>query len=114
MVPSMITVVETNQFIKRAEKRLSGPEKDDLIDYIAANPKAGVIIPKTGGVRKLRFAREGQGKSGSFRVVYYYYNEKNPVFLFEVFGKNEKSNISDQQKKALYKIIQQMKKGLKS
>ena len=110
----MITVTETAWFIKRAEKLLPSEEKSELIDYIATNPESGDVIAKTGGVRKLRYARKGQGKSGSFRVVYYYYNSENPVFLFDIFGKNEKSNISDNEKNELYKIIQELKKGLKS
>ncbi len=110
----MITVTETSWFIKRADKLLPKEEKKGLIDYIASHPEAGDVIANTGGVRKLRYARKGQGKSGSFRVVYYYYNTKNPVFLFDIFGKNEKSNISETEKNELYKIIQELKKGLKS
>ncbi len=85
---------------------MSAQERAGLAEYLAVNPEAGDIIAKTGGVRKLRFAREGQGKSGSFRIIYYYYNPKNPVFLFEVFGKNEKENISEKEKNELYKIVQ--------
>lgn len=110
----MITVTETAWFTKRAEKLLPLEEKMELINYIASNPKSGDVIAKTGGVRKLRYARKGQGKSGSFRIVYYYYNAKNPVFLFEIFGKNEKSNISDAEKVELQKIIKELKKELKS
>ena len=110
----MVTVTETAWFIKRAEKLLPSEEKSELIDYIATNPESGDVIAKTGGVRKLRYARKGQGKSGSFRVVYYYYNPENPVFLFDIFGKNEKSNISEAEKNELYKIIQELKRGLKS
>ncbi len=110
----MVTVVETARFIKKAEKLMSIHEKAELIDFIAANPEAGDIISKTGGVRKLRFAREGHGKSGSFRVIYYYYNINNPIFLFSVYGKNEKANISDAEKNMLYKIIQKIKQELKS
>ena len=76
----MITVTETEQFIRKAEKLMSVSEKTELINYVASDPKRGEIIPKT-GVRKLRFAREGQGKSGSYRVIYYYYDESNPVLL---------------------------------
>ena len=93
---------------------MSLEEKSGLIDYIASNPESGDIIAKTGGVRKLRYAREGQGKSGSFRVVYYYYDKNHPVFLFDVFGKNEKANISDVEKNEFYKAIQILKKELKS
>ncbi len=109
----MITVTETAAFIKEAAKLMSQSERTELINYIAANPKAGDVIAKTGGVRKLRFAREGQGKSGSFRIIYYYYDLQNPVYLFTVFGKNEKSNLSNTEKNALYKIVQAIKKELK-
>ncbi|GJL49768.1 MAG: hypothetical protein NPIRA01_09950 [Nitrospirales bacterium] len=88
-------------------------EKDDLIGTIARNPKACEVIPRTGGVRKLRVAREGQGKSGSFRLIYYYYDKKNPVFQFTVFGKNEKTNITDAEKRAYYKGIHILKKEMK-
>jgi hypothetical protein len=110
----MITVTETEQFIRKAEKLMSAVDRTDLINYVASDPKRGEIIPKTGGVRKLRFAREGQGKSGSYRVIYYYYDEHNPVLLFTVFGKNERANITDAEKKALYTVIQAIKKEMKS
>jgi len=110
----MITVIETAQFLKKSKQIMAQGEKDDLIDTIARNPKAGEVIPKTGGVRKLRVAKEGQGKSGSFRSIYYYYDHNNPVFLFTVFGKNEKANLTDAEKNALYKIVQQIKKEMKT
>jgi len=109
----MITVIETAQFIKKVKQIMTQAEKDDLIDTIARNPKAGEVIPKTGGVRKLRVAREGHGKSGSFRLIYYYYDKKNPVFLFTVYGKNEKANITDAEKQAYYRGIQILKKEMK-
>lgn len=94
----MITVIETLQFTRKAEKLMSAKERPALINVIATYPEAGDIIPKAGGVRKIRIAREGHGKSGSFRVIYYYYTENNPVLLFTVFGKNERANISDAEK----------------
>lgn len=78
----MITVIETGQFIKKAKQIMSQGEKDDLIDTIARDPEAGEVIPKTGGVRKLRMAREGQGKSGSFRAIHYYYDREKTLFFF--------------------------------
>jgi mRNA-degrading endonuclease RelE of RelBE toxin-antitoxin system len=110
----MITVVETQSFIKIAEKLMSARERTALIETIARNPEAGSVIPKTGGVRKLRFAQEGKGKSGSYRVIYYYYDEKNPVLLFTVFGKNQKINLSESEKNELYQIVQEIKKAMKS
>jgi len=110
----MITILEMNMFRKKAEKIMSADERTELINFIASNPERGDVISKTGGVRKIRFAREGQGKSGSYRVIYYFYDDQNPVVLFTVFGKNERSNISDAEKNALYQIIQEIKKEFKS
>ncbi len=89
---------------------MSVSEKCGFIDFIARNPLSGDVVKGTGGVRKVRFARDGQGKSGSFRIVYYYYDNEHPVILFTVFSKGEKSNISDAEKNALYKIVQLIKK----
>jgi len=76
-----------------------------LIDAIAANPIAGDLIPGTGGARKLRWARPGGGKKGGFRVIAYHHSEGIPVFLLDIYGKNEKSNISDAEANALAKIL---------
>ena len=54
-------------------------EPDD--DHLAARPKAGVLIEGTGGVRKLRWARDGRGKSGGVRVIYYFHSEAMPLYL---------------------------------
>ncbi len=110
----MITIIETQQFADKASKVINAVIKDKLFDFIARNPKAGDIIPGTGGIRKLRFATPGKGKRGGVRVIYYYYNDKNPVLLFTVFGKNEKSNLTDKDKNTLYAIVQKIKKEMKS
>jgi hypothetical protein len=73
----------------------------------------GDLIPGTGGVRKMRFAVQGKGKSGGVRVIYYFYNKKNPLLLFTLFGKNEKSDLSEKEKNVLYKVIQDIKQRMK-
>lgn len=108
----MITVVETRLFADKAEKLLSVAEKDELINFLAVNPESGDLIPGTGGVRKLRFAAEGRGKRAGVRVIYYYYNVKNPILLFTVFGKNEKSDLTQKERNILYDIIQAIKKEM--
>lgn len=60
----MRTVVETPTFSRQADKLFSEDDKRELIDLLAASPMAGVEIPVTGGVRKLRFAAAGHGKRG--------------------------------------------------
>lgn len=92
---------------------MTAAEKAALIKLVAQDPEAGDIIPRTGGVRKLRVASKGRGKSGGYRVIYYFYNDKNPVLLFTVYGKNEKSDLTRQEEKELYAVIQAIKKEMK-
>ena len=110
----MITIIETQQFAGKADKIMSAAEKDELFDFIARNPKEGDVISGTGGVRKLRFAIQGKGKRGGVRVIYYYYDDRNPVLLFTVFGKNEKSDLTKKEKNILYGIVQDIKEEMKS
>ena len=50
-----MTVVETAEFLKRAARLMPESEREDLVEYVGANPEAGGIIPETGGVRKRRW-----------------------------------------------------------
>jgi hypothetical protein len=109
----MQTVVEMNHYSTRAEKLLTKSERDTVIDTVAADPLRGDPIAGTGGIRKLRFAKEGKGKSGGVRIIYYYYNERAPIFLFSLFGKNEKENLSKAELNNLAQVATAIKKGLK-
>ena len=71
----MHTVVALPEYLRQAERLLSEQARTDLVDYLAAHPKAGVIIRGAGGIRKLRWARAGMGKSGGVRVIYYYHDK---------------------------------------
>jgi len=64
-------IAELPTYSRLADKLLSAEERQDLIDYLAGHPRAGDIMEGTGGVRKLRWRRGGQGKSGGVRVIYY-------------------------------------------
>lgn len=79
--------------------------KDSFIHYIAKNPLAGDLISGTGGARKVRWVGTNKGKSGGVRVIYYYYNLGTPIFLFTAYGKNQRANITMNEKNLLKKII---------
>jgi hypothetical protein len=105
----LITVAETPEYIRRAAKLLSHSERDELVEYVAANPKAGDLIQGTGGIRKLRWARSGRGKSGGARVIYYFHSEVLPLYLLTVFGKGEKADLSQAERNELAKLVQILK-----
>lgn len=110
----MHTIVEIPQYSRKADKLLSEIEKNEIISYLAFHPKAGEILTGTGGIRKIRWKREGKGKSGGVRIIYYYHNENIPLFLLSIFGKGEMANISKPERNALAKLtkilIQQYKR----
>jgi len=65
------------------------------------NPAAGDEIKGTGGARKVRFAGKGKGKSGGYRVITFYSGNDIPVFLLNVFAKNEKIDLSQAERNDL-------------
>jgi hypothetical protein len=75
-----ITVAET-LFIRQAADVLSDEERSTFVDFIARNPEAVDVIPETGGVRKIRWSRQGSGKRGGVRVAYFYYRSDVPLYL---------------------------------
>ncbi|MBT8069359.1 MAG: type II toxin-antitoxin system RelE/ParE family toxin [Gammaproteobacteria bacterium] len=106
----MITVAETEQFQRKASRLLTDNEIVELVAYLAMQPSAGVLIQGGGGIRKLRWARSGVGKSGGVRVIYYFHSAKMPLYLLTLFGKNEKSTISLEEKSALSKSVKKLVK----
>ncbi|WP_177428243.1 type II toxin-antitoxin system RelE/ParE family toxin, partial [Candidatus Venteria ishoeyi] len=60
------------------------------------------------GIRKLRWARADKGKSGGVRVIYYFHSDMMPLYLLAVFGKNEKANISAEEKHILSKAVKEL------
>jgi mRNA-degrading endonuclease RelE of RelBE toxin-antitoxin system len=89
---------------------LSRDERADMIAALASNPLAGDVIPGLGGVRKLRFAPKGRGKSGAFRVIYYVLTDDLPVLALLIYGKNEQSDLSSAQRKAIAALVMDIKR----
>ncbi len=103
------TVAETPEYVRCAAKLLSAQERTDVVAYLAANPRAGDLMQGTGGIRKLRWARGGRGKSGGVRVIYYFYSEAVPLYLLTVFGKNERANLSQAERNQFADFVETLK-----
>lgn len=101
----MQTVAETPEYIRRADKLLSDDERRDVLQYLAAHPRAGDLMEGTGGVRKLRWARGGRGKSGGVRVIYYFHSDAMPLYLLTLFAKNERANLSKAERNELAELV---------
>ena len=99
---AMHTVAETHAFRRQAQAAgMTEAEIERLILRVAADPAAGVVIPDTGGCRKLRVAGRGKGKSGGFRTITFYSGRQMPVFLLAVFSKGERADLTPTERNGL-------------
>lgn len=101
----LATVTELPEYIRRSEELLSEADRKTVIDYLAEHPRSGDVMEGTGGIRKLRWGRGNRGKSGGVRVIYYYHDERIPLYLLTVFGKNEQSNLSRAERNELARLV---------
>jgi hypothetical protein len=106
-----MTVIETPGFLRDAASMLTNREQIDVISFLAANPEAGEIMSETGGGRKLRWRAGGRGKRGGVRVVYYYHNQSLPLFMLNVFAKNEKANLTQAERNEMKTLIPRLIAG---
>lgn len=81
----------------------------DAIATIAANPLCGALLEGTNGLRKVQFAVGSKGKSGGIRIIYYWFSENAPIFLFDVFKKGEKDNLSKAERNDLARLAERLK-----
>ena len=88
----MHTVIETEIFTKYAAGVWNEATYSEFVTYIAANPLVGDIIPQSGGCRKVRWARQGTGKSGGVRVIYFFTVHECVVLLI-VYAKSKFDNL---------------------
>ena len=87
--------------------------KTEFVNYIAMHPNEGDLIPGTGGIRKIRWQASGHGKRGGARVIYYVYDEENPIYLLFAYPKNVQDNISEKEKRVLASVVTALKTGMK-
>ena len=85
--------IETSTFTKLIDTYLTGDEYLGLQGFLLKYPDAGKIVRGSGGVRKLRWAISGKGKSGGIRVIYYWKQQDDEIWLLTVYGKSERATI---------------------
>ena len=110
MKDTLITIVEHDHYLKQARKLLKEEQIDEIAEILATKPKAGEIMQGTGGFRKMRYAGvHGKGKSGGMRVIYFFVTADKEVHLVEIYGKNEKDNLTKTQRNELAKLASLLK-----
>lgn len=89
----MFTFIELPSFEQIRERYLNDEEFRALQHSLLQNPKAGEVIPGSGGCRKLRWQAEGRGKRGGLRIIYFLRPAQDHIILVTLYGKNVRENI---------------------
>jgi hypothetical protein len=89
----MYSFIETRLFSRLVAGYLSDQEYSRLQDALVRDPEAGSVIPGSGGVRKLRWGRAGQGKRGGMRFIYYLKRRDGVIWMLTIYAKSEASDI---------------------
>lgn len=99
-------IIETPIFTKLISGLMSDDEYKDLQEALVTRPEMGALIKNSGGLRKVRWSLEGRGKSGGVRVIYYWMNTDDQLYMLLAYPKNEQENLTDAQVSALRKIVE--------
>jgi len=99
-----VEFIESHIFEKQANALFSDDEFALFQGFLFSNPKAGAVIQQTGGLRKVRWAIQGKGKSGGVRVIYFYVALAAQIRLIAIYKKGIKDDLSVGEKKILRKL----------
>lgn len=94
---------------KWKELGLSDEILRDLQNILLKNPKSGDVIQGTGGLRKIRIPLEDTGKRGGGRILYVDVELKDTIYFINVYTKNEKDDLTEDEKKAFKAVIKVLK-----
>ncbi|NQZ32649.1 MAG: type II toxin-antitoxin system RelE/ParE family toxin [Oceanospirillaceae bacterium] len=96
---------ETDIFTKLITQLLSDDEYKELQEHLIERPDVGAVIEGTGGLRKVRWAAKGGGKSGGVRIIYYWITEDHQIYMLLAYPKSKQDNLTATQKKVLKALV---------
>ena len=90
---AMFTFIESSAFERVCPVYLDDDEYAELQQFLMQNPEAGRVVPGSGGVRKLRWARPGMGKRGGLRVIHFVRYEPNEFWMLTIYAKANRDDV---------------------
>ena len=100
-----MVIVETTVFTKQVQKLFTDEEYRQFQADLISRPDKGAVIPRSGGLRKIRWGYRGKGKRGGVRVIYYWVVKRDRVLMLYMYPKNVQGNLSPSHLKALTKMV---------
>ena len=102
-------IAYTSGYEKRAAKILRTEERDAMELHVAENPEIHPVVAGTGGVRKARWGRQGKGKRGGVRVIYFYRSAADVVYFLDIYAKAVKEDLTPADKQQLKELVNRLK-----
>ena len=99
--------IETTIFTRQIKSLLTDEEYRLLQEELVSQPDKGDLIKNGGGIRKIRCAQGNKGKSGGIRVIYYWVDEQDHIYLLVAYPKSVKDTLTDQETAILRKLVKE-------
>ncbi|OZI48331.1 type II toxin-antitoxin system RelE/ParE family toxin [Bordetella genomosp. 4] len=100
--------IETPVFTRLITALLSDEEYAGLQSLLIENPEKGDLIRGGGGIRKLRYGRQGVGKSGGIRVIYYWISEAHQIYMLAAYPKSKQANLTSGEIAVLRELVKEL------
>jgi hypothetical protein len=100
--------IETPIFTRMVTTLLADDEYRELQNELVENPERGDLIKGGGGIRKLRYAARGRGKSGGIRVIYYWMKDRYQIYMLVAYPKSKKDDLTDKECAILYEFVKEL------
>jgi hypothetical protein len=99
--------IETSVFTRQITELLSDESYKSLQAALMLHPESGDLVQGGGGIRKIRWGKEAQGKRGGIRVIYFYKNQANQIYFLVAYPKSTQADLTQEQKKILSRLVKE-------
>jgi hypothetical protein len=105
--------IEALAFSRHFHQYLDDDASRGLQAELAASPQLGRVMQGTGGFRKVRWAdpRRGKGRRGGLRIIYFYFESEQQIWLMTLYSKDEAYDLTAKEKRSLKAAIELELKG---
>ena len=100
--------IETSVFTRMVTSLLTDDEYREFQNVLFDDPAAGDLIKGGGGIRKIRFAAQGRGKSGGVRTIYFWAKAKDQIYMLVIYPKSKKDTLTDRETAILHDYVNEL------
>lgn len=105
-----MVIIETYVFTRLIKELMDDENYAQLQEMLVQQPDKGDVIRGSGGLRKVRWKVEGQGKRGGVRIIYYWVTVDDQIWMLYGYGKTSQEDLTKEQLKTLREIVTRWKK----